>query len=54
MSKVVIIKNADKPAIAEFIEENGRNKLFSSFEDADDWLWKHAEPGVSYQCFDGN
>ena len=51
---VVIIKNGDMPEIAEFVDdENGNRLVFSSFEEADAWMWKNAEPGVTYQCFDG-
>lgn len=51
---VVIIKNADKPEVAEFIDdENGNRLVFSSIDEADEWCWKNSEPGIAYQCFDG-
>lgn len=47
--QVAIIENSDCPDIAEFLEDDtGKRLLFNSYDDAEDYLMRNAEPGIAY------
>lgn len=53
-NKVAIIAEADNPAKAEFIKgEDGKRLLFSSQDEAEEWLAENGKGGVDYRPYDG-
>lgn len=53
-NKVAIIVDAENPTKAEFLkEENGKRLLFSSHEEAEEWMAENGKAGVDYRPYDG-
>lgn len=37
--KILLLKNANSPEYLEIVKENGKNKIFKSYSDMDNWIF---------------
>lgn len=37
--KILLLKNTNSPEYLEILKENGKNKVFESYSDMDEWIF---------------